>query len=161
GLAVPLGAAALLASALACVRLQRLERLSIPVETLAAGRAIAAQAHAGDRVLARKAHVAYAAGLEPVLFPDVHTRPELGEFRRREKIRFLYFSWYELRLRPQFGSLLDTAAAVPGLTPIHATANKPEATYRVGSELGAMPAWWRDPAARDAIRGRVNGLMAR
>src|SRR5262249_39516397 len=126
----------------------------------AAGRAIRAQAQAGDRVLARKAHVAYAAGLEPVLFPDVRTLPELGEFCRRERVRFLYYSWYELRLRPQFGYLLDTSAAVPGLTPIHFTVYKPEATYRVGPELGAMPGWWRDPAARDAIRARVNGLNA-
>ena len=160
-LAVPLGAAALLMTAVACFRLQRLEQLSIPVETLAAGRAIHARAHAGDRVLARKAHVAFAAGLEPVLFPDVRTIVELGEFCRRERVRFLYFSWYELRLRPQFGFLLDTSAVVPGLTPIHATVYKPEATYRVGPELGATPAWWRDPAARDAIRARVNALIAR
>ena len=142
-----------------CVALQRLEWQSLPVETLAAGRAIHAVAARGDRVLARKAHTAYAADLQPVLFPEVPDLAQLGEFCRREHIGWLYYSWYELRLRPQFGYLLDSAAVVPGLTVIHATTDKPSVTYRVGPELGETPAWWHDDDARAAIRARVNALM--
>ena len=159
-LALAAGTAALLASAHVCMQLQRLEYQSIPVESLAAGRAICAEARPGDRVLTRKPQVAFTAGIEPVMFPDAGTLEELGALCRRERVRYLYYSWYELRLRPRFGYLLDTAAVVPGLTPINATANKPSATYRVGPEFGVTPAWWRDAGAREAIRARVNALIA-
>lgn len=95
-----------------------------------------------------------------MLFPNVLTLDELGAFCRRERIRHLYYSWYEVRLRPQFGYLLDTSAIVPGLTPLHATSDKPSATYRVGPDVGETPSWWQDPARRAAIERRVNALLA-
>lgn len=154
------GGLVLLATARECVELQRLEYESLPTETLESGRAIGAEATPGDRVLARKAHIAYASDLDFVVFPNVQTLAELGAFCRREHVSYLYYSWYEVRLRPQFGFLLDTAAVVPGLEPILATTDKPSATYRVGPELGSTPSWWLDARSREAIKRRVNALLA-
>jgi tetratricopeptide (TPR) repeat protein len=134
--------------------------LLLPRETIPAGRAIRALAQPGDRVLARKGHAAYAAGLEPVLFPDVGTLDSLGEFCRRRGVRWLFYSWYEARLRPRLGFLLDTAASVPGLAPVHATHELPSATYRIEENFGATPAWWSDATVKSHIERRVSAMLA-
>ena len=159
-LAFAAGGLVLLATARQSIALQRLEYQSLPIETLTSGRAIRAVASPGERVLARKAHIAYESGLDFVVFPDLKGLPELAEFCRSEHVGYLYYSWYEIRLRPQFGFLLDTMATVPGLAPLFATANKPSATYRVGPEFGAMPPWWADPTRREEIQQHVNALLA-
>jgi hypothetical protein len=142
------------------VDLQQRVYRSIPHEALAAGRAIRAISQPGERVVARKAHVAYHAGLEPVLLTDVPTLEALAELCRERQVRYLYFSWYELRLRPQFGFLLDTAAVVPGLTPVFASLSKPSAAYRIDPEFGRLPEWWQDARERERIGLRVNAMMA-
>jgi hypothetical protein len=153
GLAV---AAATLASSVA---LQRAVRESIPLETIEAGEALRRHGRPGDRVLARKAHAAYAAGMEPVLFPAVGTLDSLGAVCRSRGVDYLYYSWYEARLRPAFAYLLDTSAVVPGLEPLHATRSKPSATYRVTQDLGRVPAWWDHAEERRRIRANVNALL--
>jgi hypothetical protein len=142
------------------IALQRAVAASIPREALAAGEALRRVARPGERVLARKAQVAYAAGLESVPFPDVDSLESLASFARRSGARYLYYSWYELRLRPRFGYLLDTSASVPGLTPLHATIDKPSASYRIAEGFGMTPPWWNDASVRRRIEARVNALMA-
>ena len=123
------------------VSVQRAVHESIPVEALSAGRALRAVAHPGERVLARKAHVAYASGLEPVLFPEVGSLDSLAEFCRGRGVGYLYYSWYESRTRPQFSYLLDTSLAVPGLVPLAVTRDKPSVTYAITPEFGREPVW--------------------
>jgi len=119
------------------VSLQSVIYQSIPTEALSAARAIRAVARPGERVLARKAHVAWEAGLEPVAFPDVTTLDSLAAFCRARNARYLYYSWFESRMRPQFAFLLDTSLAVPGLEPLLVTPMKPSVTYRIGPDFDA------------------------
>jgi len=42
--------------------------------------------------------------------------PQLADAARRDRVRWLYFSWPEAEMRPQFMWLLDTTSAAPGLT---------------------------------------------
>jgi hypothetical protein len=144
----------------ACVALQREEYASIPVEALGAGEVLRSLAHPGERVLARKAHVAWVAGLEPVLFPDCPSLDSLARFCRAKDVHYLYYGWFEARLRPRFRYLLDTAAAVPGLTPLHATIEKPSATYAIGPGFGSPPEWAFDAERKREIAERVDALMA-
>lgn len=158
--ALAAGPAALIATLHTCIALQRLEYRSLPTETLTSGSALRADAHSGTLVMARKAHIAYAAGAGFVAFPEVSTLEELGDYCRKAHVTHLYYSWYELRLRPQFGFLLDADAPVPGLTVIQVTRDKPSVTYRIGEGFGREPSWWNDDAERAVIERRVNQLMS-
>ena len=73
---------------------------------MSAGRAIGALARPGDRLISRKGHVGYYAGIETVEFPRVATLEALGDYAHRAKANFLYYSWYECFLRPEFSFLL-------------------------------------------------------
>ncbi len=131
----------------------------LPTESRAAGEAIRAHVRTDGRLLARKAHAAYFARLEPVNFPLVGTLATLGSFCRAQHVDYLYYSGVEARSRPAFAFLLDTTAAVPGLEPIYACDAPPCVVYRVGEEFGATPAWWPDTATRERIAARVNVLL--
>ena len=132
---------------------------AMPLEARAAGEALRPLATPGQRLLARKAHVAFYAGLEPVPFPSFGALPTLGRFCRERSVDWLYFSWYEARMRPAFAFLLDTSAAVPGLQVVHATRRPASVTFRVGPELGTMPAWWSDSTTKRRVSARVNALL--
>jgi hypothetical protein len=147
------------ASVLGSFGLQRDVAASIPREALSAAETLRGVSRSGESVLARKPHVPTLAGLESVPFPDADSLGALAAFAHRSGARYLYYSWFELRLRPRFGFLLDTSATVPGLTPLHATTDKPSATYRIDEGFGATPPWWDDPSARRAIEARVNARM--
>jgi tetratricopeptide (TPR) repeat protein len=120
----------------------------LPVEVLDAARTLRSLAHPGDRVIARKAHIAFHSGIEPVPFPFVSTLPELAAYARTQDARWLYFSWPEGQTRPEFWYLLDTTAVVPGLTPRCVTAPHPAVLYEIGPAFGRAPAW----AANDTLR---------
>jgi hypothetical protein len=130
------------------VRLQRLLRTQLPVETLEAGRVLRAEAPPGARIVTRKGQIAYASGLAPVAFPRVDSLAALAEAARRAGAEFLYYSWYEVELRPELAFLLDTTGAVPGLTVVHATDHHPAVVYRIGPDFGREPAWFADPQQR-------------
>lgn len=51
-------------------------------------------------------------------------------------------------MRPDYWYLLDTTAAVPGLTIRHATAPRPAVLFEIGPEFGRDPAW----LANDTLR---------
>ena len=119
----------------------------LPLEVLDAARTLRSLARPGDRVIARKAHLAFHAGVEPVPFPFVNTLPELAAYARSQGARWLYFSWPEGQTRPDFWYLLDSAAVVPGLTPRRVTAPHPAVLYEIGPGFGQAPAW----AANDTL----------
>jgi len=129
----------------------------LPVEVLDAARTLRSLARPGDRVIARKAHIAFHSGVEPVSFPFVSTLPELAAYARSQGARWLYYSWPESQTRPEFSYLLDSAAVVPGLTPRCITTPHPAVLYEIGLAFGQAPAW----AANDTLsalysaRGRL------
>src|SRR5262249_21309241 len=113
-LALVLGGVFLL-SMRARVRLQRQGRQQLPTETGPTGRAPAPLARPGERVMSRKGQIGYYSGLEVEEFPRFATLAELGAFARARRVSYLYYSWYESLMRPEFAYLLDTTSAVPGL----------------------------------------------
>jgi hypothetical protein len=146
-----LAAIALVAVALsirASASLQREVRDQLPVEVVPAGRTLATAARPGDRVMSRKGQIGYYSGLRIEPFPRLASLLELGEFARAHRVAFLYYSWYESLLRPEFSYLLDTTANVPGLDPIFSSRANPAVLYRVGPDFGRDPAWIANEYAR-------------
>ena len=119
-----------------------------PVEVVAAGQALRRVAPPGAGVMSRKGHISYYSGLAPVAFPRVDGLPELADYCRRNGAQFLYFSWYEGELRPEFWYLLDSTAVVPGLTRIPFVARNPALLFSIGPEFGRNPEW----LASDSLR---------
>ena len=154
-LVIAAGAASLRES----IQLQTFVARAIPTEALESASVLRRLARKGERIMARKAHIAHLAGLEPVLMPDVPSLDSLASYCRERDVRWIYFSWLEGRLRPQFRYLVDTTATPPGLTVVHVTSNKPSVTYRVGTTFGAQPRWWGNEAAERHILDRAQRLL--
>jgi tetratricopeptide (TPR) repeat protein len=136
-----LAALPLAAALTASWRVQARELSQLPVEVLDAARALRALARPGDRVIARKAHIAFHSGLQAEPFPFVQTLPELASCARAHGARWLYFSWPEAETRQAFWYLLDTTAVVPGLVPRKVTRPHPAVVYEIGPDFGTEPAW--------------------
>ena len=134
--AIPLGA-----SALTSLRVQQRALDQLPAEVLQAAAAVQGQVRPGDRVLARKPHFAFHAGMEPLAFPFVDSLSQLAAYAREHRVRWLYFSWPEAEMRPAFSYLLDTSSAVPGLMVRAATTGHPAVVYEIGPGFGEAPAW--------------------
>lgn len=149
---VPLIAAAGLAvlglSVADSVAQQRTHLRQLPLEVLEAGRALRRVAPPDARVLCRKAHIGYYAGLDVAPFPILERLADLAAYCRERGVGFLYFSWYEARLRPEFEYLLDPGCEVPGLTVVHAGGRMPAVVYRIGPEFGREPAWFAEEQPR-------------
>jgi tetratricopeptide (TPR) repeat protein len=113
----------------------------LPVEV----REAAAQAkpflRPGDKVLARKPHFAWYAGLTPLTLPLADSLSDWGAAARRTGAHWLYFSWPEAEMRPRFEWLLDSSSTAPGLTVRAATAHWPSVLYEIGPGFGNEPAW--------------------
>ncbi len=97
-----------------------------------------AERQPGDRVIARKPHIAFHGGVEAVAFPFADSLPALAAVAKARNARWLFFSWPEMQMRPKLGYLLDTSLAVPGLTVRHATPGRPAVLYRIGPEFGTL-----------------------
>jgi tetratricopeptide (TPR) repeat protein len=123
------------------IDLQRRILAQQPTEALAAAGTLRTLARPGDRVIARKPHIAALAGVIPVAFPFADSLAELGDYARREHARWLYFGFPEAEARPAFRYLLDTTGAVPGLTARRVTLPRPSVLYEIGTAFGARPAW--------------------
>jgi tetratricopeptide (TPR) repeat protein len=113
----------------------------LPVETLEVADSLRRYAQPGDKIIARKGHISWLAGLEPAGFPFVDSLEVLARYTQDNDIRWIYFSWPEAETRPRVSWLLDTAAVVPGLTVRASTRPHPAVLYEVGPEFGARPAW--------------------
>ncbi|NOT35351.1 MAG: hypothetical protein HOP12_14500 [Candidatus Eisenbacteria bacterium] len=137
------------------VHVQRLALSDAPTEVIAAGRALAADAARGASVMSRKGHIGFYSGLPVVEFPRVEDLAALGSFARGNGADYLYFSWYETQLRPEFAYLLDTTSRVPGLRAIHVSPTKPAVLYRIEPGFGRAPAWWNDEFERSVHAARA------
>ncbi len=139
------------------VRLQQRIERDLPREVLESARALRAIAPGGGTVMARKAHIGYYAHLTVAPFPRVPALADLASAARDEHAGFLYFSWVEAQLRPEFSYLLDTTGVVPGLEVVHATDRPPSVTYRIGPAFGTAPAWFASDTLRNVhtFRGLV------
>ncbi|MBI5836736.1 MAG: glycosyltransferase family 39 protein [Candidatus Eisenbacteria bacterium] len=142
-------------TAAACVRTQAAVTASLPVEILEVARTLRPEIRAGDRVVARKAHLGYYAGLRTEMFPAVTTLPELAAFARARGARWLYFSFTESQSRFDFWYLLDSTATVPGLTLRAATRRGTGRLYFIGPEFGALPAWFASDTLRALHHART------
>jgi hypothetical protein len=131
-----------------------------PVEVIAAGRALGRDSRPQDRVVSRKGHVGYYAGRAIVPFPRLSTLAELGDYCRSQDARYLYYSWYEAQIRPEFAYLLDTTAVVPGLAVLFRSEKNPGVVYRVDSDFGTPPDWFgrRDQVDLHLARAHVQYL---
>ncbi len=114
----------------------------LPVEVLESARALRAQARPGDRVITRKPHIAFHGGVESLPFPFTKTLPELAAYAREHRARWLFFSWPEAEMRPDYFFLLDTSAVVPGLTVRSVSPGHPAILYEIGPGFGAIPSWF-------------------
>lgn len=125
----------------ASLRLQARTINQLPVEVLDAARALKARAHSGDKVIARKPHIAYLGDVEALAFPFTKTLPELADYARAKGARWLFVSWPEAETRPTYFFLLDTTGVVPGLTVRSASRGRPAVLYEIGPDFGTPPAW--------------------
>lgn len=150
----------LVASVRENLRTQRFVHSQLPRDVLAAVPALRAERRPGDAVVSRKGALAHWAGVGRVAFPRVGTLAELAAHARGNDARFLYYSWYEGMLRPEFWYLLDSTASVPGLEPLANIAEPAAMLYRLGSEFGREPAWMSDRGrlAVHVARGQVRAL---
>ena len=103
-------------AARASVRLQGAVLEQQPLEALECARALRTLGHPGERVIARKPHTGWLAGLETEPYPASDDLAGLAEAARRGHARWLYLSASEALLRPRTAFLLDTTAVVPGLS---------------------------------------------
>jgi hypothetical protein len=129
----------------------------LPIEVLDAGRVLHAMRLPGDRVISRKAHIAYYGDCEPIGFPFADSLSDLARYARDAHARWLYMSWPEAETRPRFYFLLDTASVVPGLTVRYASPWRPAVLYEIGPGFGATPAWLPNDTLRGwhTLRGRA------
>ncbi len=114
----------------------------LPVEVLESAATLRQLKRPGDRVIARKPHLAFHAGVASVPFPFADSLPQLAAYARGNHARWLFISWPEVETRPRFWHLLDTTGVVPGLTVRKTTAPHPSVLYEIGVDFGKRPAWY-------------------
>ena len=110
-----LGMALVLVSGVAAVSQLREQLSTAPHETRDFGRLLADRGVAGERVMARKPHVAYFAGMNHVPMGVPSTIIDLIAEAHQAKAAYLLYSPIERILRPEFAVLSDSAVALPGL----------------------------------------------
>ena len=139
------------------VRVQARVVDQLPVEVLECAATLRELKRPGDRLIARKWHVAHHAAVEGLPFPFTDSIPALAAYAHENRVRWLYFSWPEAETRPRFYHLLDTTGVVPGLTPRRVTRPHPAVLYEIGPEFGRVPAWFRNDTllALHTLRARL------
>ncbi|MCE9627686.1 MAG: glycosyltransferase family 39 protein, partial [Candidatus Eisenbacteria bacterium] len=127
----------------------------LPVEVLSAAEQIKPLVKPGEKVLARKPHFAWYAGLTPLTLPLADTLSQWGDAARQTGARWLYFSWPEAQMRPRFEWLLDSTSTAPGLTVRAATEHWPAVVYEIGPAFGQEPAWIGNDTLEAVHRARA------
>lgn len=136
---------------------QRMALRDTPTDVPEVARVLAADAAGvpGARVMSRKGHIGWYSGLEVAEFPRHTSLADLAANARASGARYLYYSWYETQMRPEFAYLLDTTSRVPGLEVVHVSRAKPGVLYRITPDFGRDPAWARDDFARSVHVARA------
>jgi len=127
----------------------------LPVEVREAARQVAPRVRPGERVMARKPHFGWYAGLETVPLPLADSLTAWAAAAKRDRARWLYFSWPEAQFRPAFEWLLDSTSATPGLTVRAATSHWPALVYEIGEGFGTLPAWIGNDSLAASHRARA------
>lgn len=157
---IALSAWPLAASLRTNVALQQWVASQLPRDVPVAAARLRPHARPGDGVVARKGALAFEAGVRAVAFPRLASLAELAAHARANRARFLYYSWYEAQLRPEFLYLLDSTAAVPGLTRLASIANPPAELFRIDDGFGRNPEWMAGAGqiALRMARGQVRAM---
>ena len=132
--------------------------MQLPIETRDAAEQVRPYLRPGDKVMARKPHFAWYAGMQPLTLPLTDSLSQWADAGRRTGARWIYFSWPEAELRPQFEWLLDTTSATPGLTVRAATRHWPAVVYEIGPDFGRPPAWAGNDTLTALHRARARAL---
>jgi hypothetical protein len=127
-----------------------------PEEMRIAGRFLAARAKPGDRVLARKPHVAYFAGMEYGQVPTAERIAGLIWEARRAHAGYVFLSGMEYALRPQLSLLMQEDVRLPGLTPLKRI-HIDDARY--GTVFQVDPASPADTAFRDSMVASLDRFL--
>lgn len=143
------------------VALQRRTLALLPVEARTLALETRGEFRPGDKVIARKPHFAFYAGLTPVPFPFADSLSQIAAVAREQGVRWLYFSWPEAEMRPAVSFLLDTASAVPGLRVVRAVQDHPAVLYEILPGFGPEPGWFVDNGIRELHRARAQLLIDR
>lgn len=136
---------------------QRTAWRDTPTEVPEVARVLAAAA-AGDpdaRVMSRKGHIGWYSGLAVAEFPRHSSLADLAAHARASGARYLYYSWYETQMRPEFAYLLDPTSGVPGLEVMHVSRTKPGVLYRIGPDFGRDPEWAGDEFRKSVFVARA------
>jgi hypothetical protein len=88
-----------------------------------------------DIIMARKPHIAYYLNLEMGGFPMVETYDELIAEARKLGASYLFYSYFEANVRPQFRFLFDVKNPPPELEPIMTLATPPAVLYRIKPQV--------------------------
>jgi hypothetical protein len=131
----------------------------LPVEVREAAAQVRPLVRPGDKVLARKPHFAWYAGMTPLTLPLADTLADWGAAARKTQARWLYFSWPEAEMRPRFEWLLDSTSTAPGLTVRAATTHWPSVVYEIGPGFGENPAWTQNDTLMALHRARARVLV--
>lgn len=142
------------------LRAQRAALAQQPLDVLAVAPRLADAKPRRAPVISRKGHIGYYTGRPVVSFPRVGGLDALAARARSSGAGFLYLSWYEAQLRPEFAYLLDTTASVPGLTVVATSPHPPAVAYRIGPGFGRDPRWMSDPVARRVHLARARLTFA-
>ncbi len=85
----------------------------------------------GNKIAARKAHVAYYLGMDFVLLPMASSYEELIEKLHQNNVDYLYFSPIEAAMRREFQSLVNPKSIHPGLKVVVYFNNPPAVLYKM------------------------------
>lgn len=95
--------------------------------------------HKGERILARKPHIAYFLDLEYVRMPIFDRLDDLPRVARENHARYLFVSGIEAALRRPLVPLLDPRNAPPYLKPLAATSGVQAVLYEFTIDIPPMP----------------------
>lgn len=87
--------------------------------------------HYNEIIITRKPHIAYYLNLEMGGFPMAETYDELIAEARKLGASYLFYSYFEANLRPQFRFLFNIKEAPSELEPIMTLTNPPAVLYRI------------------------------
>ena len=85
----------------------------------------------GNKIAARKAHVAYYLGMDFVLLPMANSYEKFVEKLRQNNVDYLYISPIEAGLRKELKSLLNPKSSHPGLKVVVYFNNPPSVLYKI------------------------------
>jgi 4-amino-4-deoxy-L-arabinose transferase-like glycosyltransferase len=95
------------------------------------------------RLLARKPHLSYYAGAEPVAFVALDSLESLVRYVHEQRVDYVFISWPEAQLRPAFAFLLMPEFAPAGLDLVFSQPDHRAALYRVTPAFGSrLPDWY-------------------